>query len=425
MKQERYISTKSGVNGFSFANLGLFTGFGDGIISAVYSLILLDIWKSPELVGIYSSAYFAFGLIVQIFFGEMLRLFSKAKLFYFGLASIAGCYVLLSFSVKPATFLALDFFTEVPLILIMTLIPLFMADFAGRDGLARMNGRYHFWLNVGCLFAPMIAMQIADMFGNRTAFFASAVVYFAGLLMFRRYKIVQEDKKMPKLSPKRTIKSVRRGMAAYFGNPEFRRAYAVNFGYYAMKSLRLLYWPILVIQDGFSKDALGLALTLGVVPYVLLSEPAGAIARRFGSRGTRIGLATAFLLFAGCSFVLFFAEGYWMMALFMLTQVSGAVQESLHDMVFFDAAKRSEQDRFYGVFNTSTNLPKFIMPLIGAAFIFLFDETRAIWLATGIFGILTTIALLLKGKAIKYKKQQTQGGTNGEKSGKHTRIDPV
>jgi MFS family permease len=384
------------VNGFSFANLGLFTGFGGGIIDAVYSLILLDIWRSAATVGIYSSAYFAFGLMVQLFFGEFMRIFSKAKLFYSSILMIAVCFVMLSFSIKPMTFVALDFFTEIPLVFVGTLIPLFMSDFAGRDGIAKMNGRYHLWLNVGALFAPMIAMAIAGQFGNRSAFFASAVMYLLCWMVFKHYKIVQEDKKIPRLSPRRTLKSVWRGVAAYFRRRDFARAYAVNFGYYAMKSLRLLYWPILVIENGFSKDTLGLILTLGVIPYVILSEPVGALARKFGARGTKVGLASAFLLFIACSFAMFFASGYTMLALFLVVQISGAIQESLHDLVFFDIAKKDEQGRFYGIFNTSVNLPKFVMPLIGSTFIIIFGTTKAIWLATGIFGILTTYILLAK-----------------------------
>jgi MFS family permease len=394
MKQDKYISMRPSVNGFSFANLGLFTGFGGGIIDSVYSLILLDIWKSAAVVGIYSSAYFAFGLLVQLFFGEFMRVFSKAKLFYSSIIMIFVCFVMLSFSIRPATFVALDFFTEIPLVFVGTLIPLFMADFSGRDGIAKMNGRYHLWLNVGALFAPMIAVAIAGRFGNRSAFFASAVMYLLCWLVFKYYGIVQEDKKIPRLSPRRTLKSVWRGVAAYFRRREFARAYLVNFGYYAMKSLRILYWPILVIESGFSKDALGLILTAGVIPYVLLSDPVGSLARRFGPKGTKAGLAFAFVLFVACSFAMFFATGNAMVALFIIMQVSGAIQESLHDMVFFDVAKKPEQGRFYGIFNTSVNLPKFVTPLIGSAFIVVLGATKAIWLATGIFGILTTIVLL-------------------------------
>lgn len=395
MKTDRYISTKSGVNGISFANLGLFTGFGAGIIGSVYSLILLDILKSPAMVGIYSASYNAFGLVVALFFGEFLRVFSKAKLFYNCLVAVIASYVMMSFSIKPGTFVALDFFAQVPLVLIGTLIPLFMTDFAGRGGYAKLNGRYHLWLNAGALFAPMIAVSVAGHFGLRSAFITSAAMYFACWLLFKRYKIVQEDRKIPRLSPRRTMASVWRETARYFSRGDFARAYIVNFGYYALKSLRLLYMPIIVIESGFSKDTLGLVLTIGILPYVILSEPIGRIAKKYGPVATKIGLTFGFLSFSACAFALYFADGMPMLFLFVLWQIGGAFQEALHDLVFFDIADKNEQSRFYGIFNTSTNLPKFVTPLVGAAFIVMFaGAAKAVWLATGIIGILTTIVLL-------------------------------
>ena len=44
MARDKYISIGKNVSGFSFANLGLFTGFADGIYNAVYSLVLMDIF---------------------------------------------------------------------------------------------------------------------------------------------------------------------------------------------------------------------------------------------------------------------------------------------------------------------------------------------------------------------------------------------
>ena len=57
---DKYLSISKKVSGFSFANLGLFTGFAGAIISAIYSLVLLDIFKDPAIVGLYVSGYFVF-----------------------------------------------------------------------------------------------------------------------------------------------------------------------------------------------------------------------------------------------------------------------------------------------------------------------------------------------------------------------------
>ena len=64
MAKDKYISVSNKVSGFSFANLGLFTGFADGIYNAVYSLVILDIFRSSATVGLYVALYSAFCLFV-------------------------------------------------------------------------------------------------------------------------------------------------------------------------------------------------------------------------------------------------------------------------------------------------------------------------------------------------------------------------
>ena len=89
MAKDKYISVKNGISGFSFANLGLFTGFADGIYNAVYSLVLLEIFKNSAIVGIYVAVYAAFCMIVGLFANELFRRFSKVKVFYFVMIMLA------------------------------------------------------------------------------------------------------------------------------------------------------------------------------------------------------------------------------------------------------------------------------------------------------------------------------------------------
>ena len=176
MAKDKYISFKNGVSGFSFSNLGLFTGFADGIYNAVYSLVILEIFKNSAVVGIYVAIYSAFCMIVGLFANELFRRFSKVKVFYFVMMMLAVCYAMMSFSIRPSTFIILDYTTGIAITLVGVLIPLFMSDFSKNIGMAKLNSRYHLWVNIGALFAPMIAVSIATRFNNRAAFFASATL---------------------------------------------------------------------------------------------------------------------------------------------------------------------------------------------------------------------------------------------------------
>ena len=269
MAKDKYISVGKKVSGFSFANLGFFTGFADGIYNAVYSLVLLEIFRSSATVGVYVAIYSVFCFFVGLFANEIFRQFSKVRVFYFVLLMIAICYAMMSFSILPRTFIILDYSTGFAITLVAMLIPLFMSDFSKNIGMARLNSRYHLWMNVGALFAPSIAVWVANRFDNRAAFMASALIYFAGWGMFKYFKIVQQDKKIKPVSPRRTFKALWKNTISFFQVPGMLQAYLVNFGYYSLRAMRVLYVPIVVIENGFSKDTLGWVLTLGIIPYLL------------------------------------------------------------------------------------------------------------------------------------------------------------
>lgn len=393
MAKDKYLSVRNSVSGFSFANLGLFTGFADGIYNAVYSLVLLEIFRSSAVVGVYVALYAAFCMIVGLFANELFRQFSKVRVFYFAMLMLAVCYAMMSFSIRPSTFIILDYTTGIAITLTTMLIPLFMSDFSRGIGMARLNSRYHLWLNIGAFFAPMVAVAISSVAGNRAAFFASAVIYLAGWATFKYFRVVQQDKQIKPVSPRRTARALIRNTIAFFKKTGMTRAYIVNFGYYSLRAMRYLYVPIVVIENGFTNEALGWVLTLGIIPYLLLSEVMGRLVRRFGKR---IWLLAGFLSFAALSAMATVVTGYPLLVIFIAWQISGALMESVHDLLFFDNTKKSEQARFYGIFRTSVNLPNVVAPMLGAICITIFGGTSAVWVVTALIGVLSAMMLVAK-----------------------------
>lgn len=393
MAKDKYLSVRNSVSGFSFANLGLFTGFADGIYNAVYSLVLLEIFRSSAVVGVYVALYAAFCMIVGLFANELFRQFSKVRVFYFAMLMLAVCYAMMSFSIRPSTFIILDYTTGIAITLTTMLIPLFMSDFSRGIGMARLNSRYHLWLNIGAFFAPMVAVAISSVAGNRAAFFASAVIYLAGWATFKYFRVVQQDKQIKPVSPRRTARALIRNTIAFFKKTGMTRAYIVNFGYYSLRAMRYLYVPIVVIENGFTNEALGWVLTLGIIPYLLLSEVMGRLVRRFGKR---IWLLAGFLSFVALSAMATVVTGYPLLVIFIAWQISGALMESVHDLLFFDNTKKSEQTRFYGIFRTSVNLPNVVAPMLGAICITIFGGTSAVWVVTALIGVFSALMLIAK-----------------------------
>jgi MFS family permease len=402
LAKDKYISINSNVSGYSFANLGLFTGFASGVYNAVYSLVILGIFTqvlgdaklASSIVGVYVALYSIFCMIIGVFSKELLRWFSKARLLYVAFLLVVVCYAMMSFSVKPTTFVALDYTSGIGSTIVGILIPLFMADFSKNIGMAKLNARYYLWVNIGALIAPLFALNMAEWFGNyRIPFLASAMIYAGGLLFFKRFGIVQVDKEIKNVSPKRTIKSLWINTLAFFRRSGMPRAYAINFGYYALSAMRVLYVPIVVIEQGFSAGVLGWVLTIGILPYIIFDFFIGNLVRRVGAKLLMLVGVSSFLVFAVLAT---FLQGWALLAIFVLWQISGAFMEPVHDLFFFDNTQKSEQSRFYGVFRTTVYLPKVIAPILGAACIAIFGATSAVWFVPIAVGVITLSVLLAK-----------------------------
>lgn len=399
MAREKYLSMRKNVSGFSFANLGLFTGFASSVVNAVYSLVLFEIFKlffkeelASSAVGVYAAIIAAFSMFVGVFSSQILRWFTKTRLLGIVLSLLGACYCMMSFSVKPGTFIALDFVAQFAVTLANMLLPLFISDFAKGVGMEKLNARYLLWTNIGALIAPVFAMTVVAWFsGNyRMPLLAAGMVYFSGLLFFKHFGIVQEDKVVKKVNVRRTLRALRINALAFFKQSGMMRAYTVNFGYYALRAMRLLYVPIVVIENGFSSETLGIVLSLGIIPYIVIESFIGKLIKKYG---VKIWLKLGFLSFAAFSILATFVTGYALLAIFVLWQISGAFMEAAHDLLFFNNMPKAQQSRFYGVFRTSVNFPYIIAPIFGAICIAVFNSTSAVWLITATMGVLSTIVL--------------------------------
>ena len=267
MSREKYLSMNKSVTGFSFANLGLFTGFAGSIVNAVYSLCLLEIFKvffneemASAAVGAYAAIYAFFAVIVGLFSSEILHWFTKTRLLYITMIILGTCYCMMSFSVKPMTFITLDYVNNFALTMLGVLLPLFMSEFSKNIGMERLNARYHLWGNIGGMIAPVFAMSVVSYFdGNyRMPLLAAGLIYFSGLLFFKHFGLVQQDKVLKRINMKKTIRLLHISAISFFKKSGMLQAYVVNFGFFALRSMRLLYVPIVVIENGFSNETLGI-----------------------------------------------------------------------------------------------------------------------------------------------------------------------
>jgi len=354
--------------------------------------VFLSEEMASAAVGVYSAVFALFAVVVGLFSTEILHWFTKTRLLYVTMVLVGACYCMMSFSVKSLTFVTLDYAAEFGLTIIGILLPLFMSDFSKDVGMERLNARLHLWTNIGAIIAPIFAMWVVDLFGGdyRVPFLAAGLIYFSGLLFFKHFGIVQQNKELKRVNFRKTVRMLKLSAWAFFKKPGMLRAYVVNFGFYSLRSMRLLYVPIIVIENGFSNETLGMILSIGILPYVIFDVFMGRLIKKYGPR---FWLTCGFTSFAVFAMLATFVRGPALLAIFVLWQISGALMETSHDLLFFNYVRKSEQARYYGIFRTSVNFPSVISPILGTICIAVFGATSAVWIIPCVMGVLSTILL--------------------------------
>ncbi|MGI5845756.1 MAG: MFS transporter [Alphaproteobacteria bacterium] len=392
MSSEKYVSMKKSVNGFSFANLGFFYGFGNAIINAVYSLVLFDIFQNSSIVGVYTSLSYGLVTLLALSTGEFFRRFTKTRIFYVSILTAGIFAFMMAFSIKPVTFIVLDQLSRLPWLLIGYSIPLFLADFSKDVGMNRLSGRYYTWLNIGAALAPIIAMFFAENFGNRSAYFVTSAVMFIGFLYYGSYHLVSQEKPVKKLIPKRTVRSILNNVRLFFKNSNLRKAYLINCGYFASTIISSIYIPIIIVgENGFSKEVLGYLLAACTLPYIFMATIMPIITKKIDKK---ICIAAGFLISAVLAVFASFVKGYALLGIFVAWDFARAMIEPLRDLLFFESVNKFNTSRLIGVYKTGNNVPRFIFPMVCAGVIAITGVTSLVWIVSAIVAVISAIVAM-------------------------------
>jgi len=383
---DKYLSFNARTNGYTFANIGFFYGLGGAILSAVYSLILFDIFQDASIVGLYSSAFAVIAMLFAMFSSEIFKLLPKSKIFPLALVVVSATVLGMMFQPSAASFITLDVIRECAWSLLNMCLVLFMAEFAGNAGIARVNGRYYTLNNLGSIIAPLIALRVASMMDDiRAPLLLVSLVMLIALFYFKNYKITAADKKALPPKPKHAVRKVFENLREYLSDPNLTRAYVINFGYYAIRSIRNLYVPLAVIEAGFSKDTLGILLALGTIPFALLATPISRLARKYGAKWL---LIFGYAGFAALAFTASFSTGLLLLGLFIAWQIPNAVSEPIRELPFYAATNKAQRSKFVGIFLTAKYLSGVLGPLLAAMVIFTSGRLGAVWILAAVIGLL-------------------------------------
>jgi hypothetical protein len=269
-----------------------------------------------------------------------------------------------------------------------------MADFSKDIGMAKLNARYYLWINIGCLIAPLIALNMAALCGDyKIGFLISSLFYACGFLFLRGLKVEQQDKKIQKVHVMDAFVSLWKNALLFFRTPKMFRAYWVAFEYWALFYMQLLYIPIVMTENGFSAEQLSLLLSVIILPHIIVDLFVGNVVKKIGSKIIIMWASGASALLSVCAMLM---SGWWLFFVFFVWGFAIALIEPVFDLLFFENVDKDSYGQFYGVFKTTAYLANIIVPVLGAVCIAITGITSIVWSVLFVVNIVTLFVLYRK-----------------------------
>lgn len=261
----------------------------------------------------------------------------------------------------------------------------FIEDFSDNKSIGKTRGLFLTIINLGWVFAPIIAGIAVKQFGYQGIYILAAIVYLPILFIFFHRFHDFKDPVYKKISIIETIKKL-------WGDKNIFRIYMANFLLQFFYACMVIYTPIyLNTHLGFSWSKIGIIFMIMLLPFVLIQFALGRLSDKIGQKKILfIGfiimiISTAMISFIGPASIL-----VWGIALFT-TRVGAATVEVMTESYFFKRIN-VEDTEIISFFRNTTPISYIVAPILTSIF-FIFAPFNYVFLALAIvliFGLYLT-----------------------------------
>jgi len=401
MKMPKIRTPHLNKEGRVFSWLALMYGLGSSMLLPIFPNFVKEIVKNDTYVGYFYSSMAIALLLAGLLSSWLFKRFSR-------IVVLGGVFVLCAFSVMFFVFannlyhiFFLEFARIFAAMIIIISLALLVRDFTASKNLAKTEGVYFLFNNIGWFIGPIIGGIIARYFGYEPVFALSGMVFLASFFYLAHQDLVKKhpslmSNKKTSVSENKTTDglSLVKRFKKFFSNKGLVGAYLVYLGYLTFLSFKSVTLPLFISDQGYGSDLSGLIISLSILPYILVEIPIGKYADK---KGLRTPIVCGFAIMSICFFGVKIAPWFIIDALFLILANTGsAFIEPLYDVYFFKNTSKKEEEELYGIFSTADPLGKFLGPLIFSISVMFLPIDWAFFIAGALFFVAGVFALRIK-----------------------------
>jgi len=354
--------------------ISLLIGFAQSLLIYVESSYF-KLSLGSENVSIFYFIAYAVALFGLLNMHKIIKRTGKSTAFFiFFFAQII--FVALLVSVPPSSvgifFLMLHIiFSYLTSVILDMILESYSED--GKSG--RIRGVHLAVLNFGFLLGPLLSTNLLEKYDYSGLFLfimlINSAIFVTGLIGLR------DDNR--KFDGNITTHDL---FNKIFVNKDLMRIYWISFVLEFFFALMVVYTPLYLLSKGFDWGQIGIVFTAMLVPFVLISYPAGLLAdKKFGEKEMIVGGLLAMAVFTAN---IFFIESnslwVWGVVLF-LNRIGAALVETLRDSYFYKKIDGRDMD-IISFFRTSRSVAYMSATLLSAvALLFLPVKSMFLFIA--------------------------------------------
>lgn len=383
-------------DGRIFSWLSLITAIGNGIFFTIFPIILFGKLQNESLVGYYYSAIAVIILFACVYSTVLFQKYSRvliAKVALIGTATVLFGMTLLE---QVWSLGGLDIIRNISIITLGVALSIFVDDFTERKNLAKAEGKFYMFNNIGLLIGPIIGGYSAKYFGDSSIFILAGIFYVLAFFIFLYQHLYQKNPQITHGKHEEGIQELFSNIKKFFRNKEFRKVFILAFGLNYWWAVSLIYIPLEIKNLGFDDNIVGWVVAATAIPLILFERNTGRVADKRGIRFPAT-LGFSLLVLFVLSFPLLYFKPILALIAFAVVNFGAAWIEPLQETYFFKVAKKEEREKLFGIYNAAQPFSSIVSPFIGG-FLYFLGGSKGLWFGTAGF------LLLFVFNALRIKK---------------------
>lgn len=353
----RDVIFKIGLVGFIIALAGSST-------SAVWPLYIKSFLKNDTFVGFFSSLLTFSYVIMYFILTPLLEKYHKVKLFSIGLWGMMATWLIYYFNNNATVFFVVSFASVIFFTLNYASLGIMLRYQAGIGSIGKNEALRYALVNAGWLIGPLLGGILAERFGLNSVFLAALLCIMIVPFVFR--KSAFKDHTFNKIDV-----NIIWNLRDYASDMERVKHYIISFGVSCWWGAVYIFVPLFILEKGLGNIWVGLFMFAISVPLVILEYPLGKKVDKIGSRTFFVIGYLVMALFCLTTFLL--SNIYMILLASALVSIGAAFVEPTRESYYFKIVKRSENERYYGPYQTSAYTGNALGAFTGSIILLIFS----------------------------------------------------